>query len=130
MCLSQSHGWGGLFSNVLLMTLHNRRSREIAALNDLARKTFQGCNVMLTQEIMVLPEDEKAELIEQVRAYNCFTPQTDPYGEHDFGSLEFRGQRVFWKFTYYDKASMHRTPDASDAERTLRVLTIMMAEEY
>jgi hypothetical protein len=112
------------------MTLHNKRSREIAALNDLARKTFRGCNVMLTQGIMAFSEEEQIELLQQVRAYNCFTPQTDPYGEHDFGSLEFRGRKVFWKFSYYDRASMYHTPDAADAEQTTRVLTVMLAEEY
>jgi hypothetical protein len=112
------------------MTLHTRRSREIAALNDLARKTFRGCNVMLTQGIMAFSEDEQVELLAQVRAYSCFTPQTDPYGEHDFGSLEFQGRKVFWKFDYHDKSSMYHSPDASDPEQTLRVLTIMLASEY
>lgn len=113
------------------MTLHhNKRSREIAALNDLARKTFQGCNVMLTQGIMAFSEEDQLELLQDIRAYNAFTPQTDPWGEHDFGSLEFRGRKIFWKFSYYDRASMYHTPDASDAERTTRVLTVMLAEEY
>lgn len=85
---------------------------------------------MLTQGIMEFSEDEQFELLQQVRTYNCFTPQTDPWGEHDFGSLEFGGRKVFWKFGYYDKALTFHSPDAADAERTHRVLTIMLAEEY
>lgn len=85
---------------------------------------------MLSQGIMALGEDAQIELLEQVRSYNCFTPQTDPYGEHDFGTLEFRGRKVFWKFSYYDRGSINDTPDASDGARTRRILTIMLAEEY
>lgn len=40
IALSQLQGWGSLLSYVLLMTFHHPRSREIAALNDIARKTF------------------------------------------------------------------------------------------
>lgn len=84
MSMSQLQGWGGLFSNVLLMTLHNTRSREISALNDLARKTFQGCRVVLTQGILALEGFEQFEVLNLVREFDTFTPENDPYGEHDF----------------------------------------------
>ena len=84
MTMSQLQGWGDLFSNVLLMTLHNTRSREIAALNDLARKTLQGCRVVLTQGILALEGFEQFEVINLVREFDTFTPENDPYGEHDF----------------------------------------------
>jgi len=84
MTMSQLQGWGSLFSNVLLMTLHNTRSREIAALNDLARKTLQGCRVVLTQGILALEGFEQFEVLNLVREFDTFTPENDPYGEHDF----------------------------------------------
>ena len=33
----------------------------------------------------------------RVRALVAFTPDNDPYGEHDFGSFEYAGKKIFWK---------------------------------
>ncbi len=66
------------------MTLHNRRSREIAALNDLARKTLRQCRVVFTEGILALSGDDQFEILNKVRSFDRFTPDNDPYGEHDF----------------------------------------------
>jgi len=66
------------------MTLHNRRSREIAALNDLARKTLRQCRVVFTEGILALSGDDQFEILNKVRSFDSFTPDNDPYGEHDF----------------------------------------------
>ena len=42
------------------------------------------------------------ELMELVRKYDSFSADNDPYGENDFGSLQYAGQTMFWKFDYYD----------------------------
>jgi hypothetical protein len=33
-----------------------------------------------------------------VRRYRNFGPDNDPYGEHDFGSFDFDGTTLNWKF--------------------------------
>lgn len=66
------------------MTLHNKRSREIAALNDLARKTLRQCRVVFTEGILALSGDDQFEILNKVRNFDSFTPDNDPYGEHDF----------------------------------------------
>lgn len=66
------------------MTLHNKRSREIAALNDLARKTLRQCRVVFTEGILALSGDDQFEILNKVRSFDSFTPDNDPYGEHDF----------------------------------------------
>ena len=112
------------------MTLHNTRPEEIAALNDLARKTFRGCRVVLTEGILNMPDAAQVEILQRVRQYSCFTPQTDPYGEHDFGAFDCQDRKIYWKFDYYERDSEWGSPDPSDSEQTLRVLTIFLAEEY
>jgi len=85
------------------MTLHDKQSSEIAALNDRARKSFTGCQVMLTSGIFNLPDAVQCEIIQRVRSFDAFTPDNDPYGEHDFGAFDFAGERLYWKFDYYDQ---------------------------
>lgn len=71
-----------------------------------------------------------AELLLQVQQFEDFLEDNDPWGEHDFGSLVFRGQRVFWKIDPYDLTMTGRSPDPADPEVTARVLTVMLATEY
>ena len=65
-----------------------------------------------------------------VAKFEAFTADNDPYGEHDFGSFELTGQRLFWKIDYYDQDLQFGSPDPSDPTVTRRVLTIMLASEY
>jgi uncharacterized protein DUF3768 len=65
-----------------------------------------------------------------VRDFDTFTEENDPYGEHDFGALDFDGKRFFWKIDYYDTNLQYRSEDPADTEKTDRVLTIMLADEY
>ena len=112
------------------MTLHTERSRKIPALNDLARQSFQGCRVVLTEGILNLSDEAQFEVLQRVRRYKCFTPQTDPYHEHDFGAFELEGQRMFWKFDYFDRHNQYLSADPTNPRLTNRVLTIMLASEY
>lgn len=70
------------------------------------------------------------ELLDLVRKFDNFTADNDPYGEHDFGSVRFDGQTVFWKFDYYDVELRMASPDPTDPAVTVRVLTIMLGDEY
>ena len=101
---------------------------KIAALNDHARRSFTGCRVIVTQGVQAL--HNLPDLLDQVRRFDAFTPDNDPYGEHDFGSIHHAGQTVFWKFDGVDVDLTMHSPDPSDPAVTTRVLTIMMADEY
>ena len=67
-----------------------------------------------------------------ISTMGCFFArlQSSPYGEHDFGSFKLVGRTFFWKIDYYDKRCKFGSEDQSDPEKTTRVLTIMLAEEY
>lgn len=83
---------------------------------------------MITQGVAAL--DQKAAVLEAIREFCNFTADNDPYGEHDFGSFAFAGERLFWKFDYYDSDMQMASLDPADDTITVRVLTIMLAEEY
>ena len=100
----------------------------IRALNDHARRSFRGCRVIITQGVQAL--DSLSELLDQVRRYSAFTPNNDPYGEHDFGSFIHDDITIFWKIDTYDADLQMHSPDPCDPAVTARVLTIMLADEY
>jgi hypothetical protein len=108
-----------------------RDTTRIAELNDLAR-TAMGVagRVIQTAGITALPSQAQSSIRERVELFNDFTPDNDPYGEHDFGAFDVAGTRVFWKIDYYDAALEYGSEDPSDPRQTTRVLTIMLAEEY
>ena len=101
---------------------------NIAALNDQARQTFMECRVVITQDVQAI--ENMADILGKVRWYDRFTPDNDPYGEHDFGSFRCAGETIFWKWDYYDVDMGIHSPDPSDTTVTTRVLTIMLADEY
>jgi hypothetical protein len=64
------------------------------------------------------------------RPYDDFCHANDPCDEHDFGSFEADGHRIFFKIDYFGKEDAFHSPDPSDPSLTERVITIMLAEEY
>ena len=100
---------------------------DIRTLNDNFRKTFIGGRVMLTSGIRAKTQDEIAEILEKVRSFDNFTTANDPYGEHDFGSFDYKGQKIFWKIDYYDLNYEYMSENPADPTITNRVLTIMLA---
>lgn len=105
-------------------------SSKIAALNDHARQTFTGCRVLITQGIQAMGAEQIARVLDAVRSFNQFTPDNDPYAEHDFGRICVNASVIFWKFDYYDPDLQMASLDPTDPTITTRVLTIMMADEY
>jgi hypothetical protein len=103
---------------------------RIRALNDDFRRTFVGGMVMITAGVEAMPVEQRRSLLEEVRAFDAFdafTDDNDPHGEHDFGAVDEGGVRCFWKIDYYDRATEFGSPDP---DVTTRVLTIMRADEY
>ena len=102
----------------------------IRILNDVLRKTFITGNVLLTRGVAEAPDEHRGEIITKVQTFEAFTPDNDPHGEHDFGAFEVQGTKYFWKIDYYAPDMMHGSDDPADSTKTVRVLTIMLAEEY
>ena len=106
------------------------QSAAIRDLNDAFRRTLKGGTLLLTSGIIALGAEAQAKIIAAVRAFDAFTPDNDPWGEHDFGSLDFAGERVFFKLDYFDPTRAMHSDDPTDPSQTERVMTIMLAREY
>jgi hypothetical protein len=110
----------------------SQHAGKIAALNDALRTTLDpnAGQVMLTQGVTSLGNAFVLAALAEVKAFNVFIEDNDPHGEHDFGSFEIEGHKLFFKIDYYDKDMRYGSEDPSDPSRTARVLTLMLAEEY
>ena len=85
---------------------------------------------MTTAGIAAMTEELRAEVFGRVRTFDVFTRKNDPHGEHDFGSFEVAGHKLFWKIDHYDAAMEFDSEDPANPPKTTRVLTIMLASEY
>lgn len=103
---------------------------KIKQLNDAFRKSFSGGRVVLTVGIQSMTNNDRLELLKQVQEFDNFTEDNDPYGEHDFGTINFKNDTYFWKIDYYDTDYNYFSPDPGDPDVTNRVLTIMRGDEY
>lgn len=119
----------------------------IRRLNDAARcrpGTASIANV--TIGFQSLPDADRFAALAQIVSFTHFDGDNDPWGEHDFGVIyrlasgtwtqvrpsdeKTIATTVFWKLDYYDNSLTFGSDAPWDAQRTKRVLTIMLASEY
>ena len=106
------------------------KTARIRELNDQLRKNLEGGRIVMTIGVNALEANVKQQVLDKVRAFDDFTPDNDPHGEHDMAFLEVDGERIFFKVDYYDSAMQYHSPDPADAGLTRRVLTIGLASDY
>ncbi len=106
------------------------RFSRMAELNDRLRQTFTGGQVVLTRGIAELPPQDKAAILRKVREFDDFHEGNDPWGEHDFGSFEHNGVKIYWKIDYYDADIRYGSQDPCNPDITTRVLTVLLSTEY
>src|SRR6266567_5164236 len=96
----------------------------IAELNDEFRRTTHH-DVFITHGVEAL--EGVPLIIFAVKLFNDFNPDNDPYGEHDFGAIDWHGTKTCWKIDYYDPGLQQwHDPLSPDCRR---ILTVMLAEE-
>ena len=107
------------------------RTERIAQLNDEFRKAIgEGGLVYMTPDIQALPPMDQFQIFNLVKTFNDFSERNNPYGERNFGSFDYKDERILWKIDYYDTDMECGSEDPADPDKTIRVLTVMMAHEY
>lgn len=119
------------------MTLQTlSRVETIARLNDRTRlgldrtsRTMMTSNLRATLSGDSVAEGivAQAQLLKEIRSYE-FGDDDGP--ERDFGTIDFRGNRVLFKIDYFDLDLHYGSEDPADASITRRVMTIMLASDY
>jgi hypothetical protein len=108
--------------------LTTQTTQSIAQLNDEFRKS-RNAYIVITSMVKSLGSNA-SDLLQLVRQFDDFSEDNDPYGEHDFGSINYNGDTYFWKIDYYDYSLKYLSPDPSDPTQTKRILTVMHSSEY
>ncbi|HLZ77151.1 DUF3768 domain-containing protein [Phenylobacterium sp.] len=108
----------------------DERTARIRALNDRLRRDDVGGRRMITAGVAELGPLFVYQTIEKIRSVDSFDDGDDPYQEHDFGSVDVCGIRLFWKIDYYDPSFTQAAEDPADETVCGRLLTVMLAEEY
>lgn len=105
------------------------RRAEIARLNDAFRFTGKGGRMFMTAGFDALSIIDKLMILTEVRHFADFNADNDPHGEHDCAVLTVGEHRIIWKIDYLP-ANGAEQADPTDPETALRILTVMLAEEY
>jgi hypothetical protein len=107
-------------------------TKTIQHLNDQFRNRIvthrQG--VFVTSGVAALGWEAVERIIRTVATFDDFCRRNDPYSEHDFGCFDAEGSQIFFKIDYYDRALANLSPNPADPTVTVRIITVMLAEEY
>ena len=106
------------------------KTARIRALNDALRRCGRGGRMMITAGLEARGSEQIARVLAAVAAFDNFSEDNDPYGEHDCAILSVDGIQVLFKIDYFDRDLTFHSPDPSDPAVTERVMTVMLAEEY
>src|ERR1700731_3218945 len=99
------------------------KTTRIRALNDELRHNLAAGVAALGQEAV-------DRIVKTIAVFDDFCHANDPHEEHDFGSFEAEGHTIFFKIDYFDRNLKYHSPDPSDPVVTVRVITVMLADEY
>ena len=117
--------------DITVIAAHNDAFRKLACLGIAPDQPIAG-RMHVTRSLAEAEDGFMAEAVKAAGEFDVFKPENDPDGCHDFGAVDIRGQKVFWKIDLYGADSDFRygaeAPD--NPSTTIRVLTIMMASDW
>ena len=116
---------------------------RIAAQNDAFRRAVTTCppgipmpeglrgRVVFTQAVAARGLPFQLQCLLEIAAITAFEPENDPEGWHDFGAIEVRGERVWFKLDLYSDERMEWGSDRpDDPSLTYRVMTVLFPSDW
>ena len=101
----------------------NAMARKIAMRNDRLRSRIpciaKPDMLVITRGIAALGDEAVTYILTKVKMFSDFNEDNNPWGERDFGSIEYEGKKVFFKIDDY-----------AGHEGYELVLTVLLASEY
>lgn len=108
---------------------HVQRTARIRQLNDRLRQRHEGGRVVITRGIASLPVATIAKVLFAVRDFVAFDHRNDPHREADMGRVVVDRHECWFKIDYFSADLESGSPDPADENITIRVMTILLAEE-
>lgn len=85
------------------------RVQRIADPNDKFRKSLvTGGRTYMTAGVNGKDPEFVAKTLAKVIAFNDFNADNKPHRNHDFGSYELEGEKLFWKIDSYERELVKR----------------------
>ena len=106
------------------------KTEAIRALNDELRHNLAAGVAVMTPGVAALGQEAVDRIVKTIAVFDDFCHANDPYKEHDFGTFEAEGHTIFFKIDYFDRNLKYLSPDPTDPVVTVRVITVMLADEY
>ena len=113
-----------------MTALDEATRNRVRDLNDRLRAQGGPGQIVASQGLVALGLEFVARAISAVAEFKDFTPDNDPYGEHDFGGMVVDGETVLFKIDYYDLTLTAGSEDPANTAITRRVMTVMLAADY
>src|ERR1700691_5086901 len=101
------------------------RRAKIMALNDQLRISFKGGRVQMTPSVYELDDRLRGRALSVLARYDKFHPDS----EHDGGTFIFAGFSFEWRIEYRAADCTGVSPDPTDPQKTLRVLTLYTIDD-
>ena len=104
-------------------------------LNDIFRRdcmsVFQNKNkLVITNSIIAKGAEFAQACLDAVIEFEDFDEGNDPHDEHDMVFVTVRNENIIAKIDYYNNEMDAGSEDSCDPSVTVRVMTIMLAEDY
>ena len=117
-------------NKLVATTGSSKQTQRIRELNDHLRIHRRGEKIVVTTGIYTKGPLFVVALTQAIAKFDDFREENDPGGEHDCATITVNGVDALWKIDYFDHSLTCHSPDPADPEVTVRVLTIMLVDEY
>ena len=104
--------------------------KRMQNLNDMLRIFHKNGEIVYSSGMSIFSNYDLFQIMRTISFYDDFNKDNNPYGEKDFGIVNFKNYKIIWKIDYYDNELKYHSSAPYDSNQTKRVMTVMLADEY